>query len=85
MKLSIVNIYAPNVANDRKNFLKLLNTKVKEISNGEYNDLILCGDFNCAQDPKLDRRNEHGLNPNQPDSGHVEIKSIVQENDLEDV
>ena len=61
LNISLINVYAPNVPADRKNFFTMLHGKLYEIQNNDNPpEIMLGGDFNCVQYPPLDRRNERG-------------------------
>ena len=83
---SFINVYAPNNPVDRKKFFNDVNTKILHISQvNQERNIILGGDFNCTQNPCMDRRVDSGLNAKKPDAGHVELINIVNSNELEDV
>ena len=86
LDISVINVYAPNNVIERKTFLKILsgNILAKSQTNTGH-ELIIAGDFNCAINPNLDRRNDKGQNTTTPDGGSVEIKSLTSQHSLEDV
>ena len=47
--------------------------------------ILMVGDFNCALNPKFDRRNNIALNVKVPDAGHLEIQDIINENNMTDI
>ena len=52
LSIRLIYIYAPN--QDKSQFFENLQSLIDENS---QNDLIICGDFNLALDPKLDTNN----------------------------
>lgn len=52
-KCLIVNIYAPNKKEERRNFFKQLEEAIAEL---EYTSLILAGDFNAICDIEMDKK-----------------------------
>ena len=86
LKLSLVNIYAPNKIQERKLFFNSLTKKLKilrQVKNDH--EVIIAGDFNCALNPQNDRRNDKGQNVTTPDGGINELQSLIIENNLEDI
>ncbi len=72
---NVLNIYAPNVAGDRKRFFS------NDIRmNGEENNIVL-GDFNCTLNKDLDRK----YVPNNDDVGTKELQKILRDNYLIDI
>ncbi|VDI76277.1 exodeoxyribonuclease III [Mytilus galloprovincialis] len=71
----IYNIYAPNLAGDRKSFFE------KDILIDNNNRNIVLGDFNCALIKNLDRKPV----PLRDDIGSHELKTFVEHNELIDV
>ena len=88
LQTHLINIYAPNIPQDRINFFILLNKKIRlleQLTDDRY--IVQGGDFNCTQNSFLDRRHDkkiptHTLNE---DRGNKELKSLMMENNLEDV
>ena len=76
LKYRFVNLYAPNNAYDRLLFFKNL-SKFADVDS----ENLIAGDFNCAFDSQLDRKNCTG----KTDRGLTELKSFMKEFDLEDV
>lgn len=75
-KYRLINIYAPNVPNERINFFNMIEKYLVM----EYESLI-AGDFNCTLNPEVDRVNCIGVS----DIGNREIGNIIESYDLEDV
>ena len=76
-ELNIINIYAPTVPRERKDFLKTL----CNFKTGDTN-LILAGDFNCVEDPTFDKL---GGNPANGTAGMDELLNFTTNHDLIDV
>ena len=72
-----MNIYALNSPRERKNVFD----KLWQYKPGDGN-LILGGDFNCVEEPDLDKE---GGNPVSGTSDVEELKQLVQTNDLFDI
>ena len=51
-----INVYAPTNGLDRLTVLDVLCDTIKNCSSEEY--LFLGGDFNCTENPKLDRNHQ---------------------------
>ncbi len=73
---TIVNAYAPNEENKRKNFFQNLSKWVKDHSLNN-NAIIMCGDFNCSI-TSADR-----TNPNS-DNSRLDFTRLLKYNDLND-
>lgn len=56
-QLTLVNLYGPN--SDNPNFFKLISNQIDDNDN---TDIIICGDYNCVLNPKLDYYNYKGVN-----------------------
>ena len=56
-QLTLVNLYGPN--SDNPNFFKLISNQIDDNDN---TDIIICGDYNCVLNPKLDYYNYKGIN-----------------------
>ena len=83
---TFISIYAPNKGHERKVFFNNLNEKLKYISQSNpETEIILGGDFNCALQPQLDRRNIKGDDTKTQDIGQLELESIIKNHDLEDI
>lgn len=52
--ITVVNVYAPNVMNTRRDFFKRLSSWIKQKA-ANISSIIICGDFNCALH-KLDKK-----------------------------
>ena len=75
-KYRFLNIYAPNLPNERISFFNMLHKYfVSDYEN------ILGGDFNCTLNPSIDRLNCTGSS----DVGNRELVDIMHKFDLEDV
>ena len=85
MYAHIVNIYAPNSPNERVAFFKSLHKKVKQLKESENAELLIGGDFNCAFNFKIDRRQDKKSCEKKDDSGKTEIVNLMNELNLEDV
>ena len=70
-----INIYAPNLANERVTFFEMMQ---KHILFDE--ETLIAGDFNCSLNPFMDR-----LNCKSPDIGNIQLKNIIKKFDLEDL
>ena len=75
-KFHFLNVYAPNIPNERISFFKMIQRYV----NKDYENVV-GGDFNCTLNPLIDRLNCTGLN----DVGNRELLEIMHKFDLEDV
>ena len=75
---NVVNIYAPNIPNDRIMFFTDLGKKIKL---WQSQNVILTGDFNCCLDNKLDRQGKYTVS----DKGTNELKNLMLEHNLSDV
>ena len=53
VRMLFINIYAPTVGSERLEFYELLSDVIKQCHSDEL--LILGGDFNCTENPKMDR------------------------------
>ena len=82
-KLNLVNIYAPNDAAARANFFVQLQQKVASLKTEKTGEVIIGGDFNCALDSKLDRRQIK--NTIRHDRSSVDLKNMILALNLEDV
>ncbi|KAJ4947763.1 hypothetical protein JOQ06_009796 [Pogonophryne albipinna] len=56
VKICFINIYAPSVGAERLLFFEKLKHTLSTCDNGEY--LFLGGDFNCTENPVLDRNHQ---------------------------
>ena len=75
-EINIMNIYAPNIPNERKDFFENL----WHFKPGNEN-LILAGDFNCIDDLDFDKQ---GGNPLSGNVGVTELKDFLENNSLQD-
>ena len=75
-EINIMNIYAPNIPNERKDFFENL----WHFKPGNEN-LILAGDFNCIDDLNFDKQ---GGNPLSGNIGITELKDFLENNSLKD-
>jgi exonuclease III len=75
-KFRLINIYAPNVPNERIYFFEMISKYVTQ-----DHETILAGDFNCTLNPKIDRLNCVGIS----DIGNTQLQGIINNFDLEDV
>ena len=75
--INILNIYAPTIPSERKQFM----SNIWQYKTGD-NNLILGGDFNCVEEPSLDKL---GGNPTSSTAGIEELKDFTWNNDLLDV
>ena len=75
--INILNIYAPTIPSERKHFMN----NIWQYKTGD-NNLILGGDFNCVEEPSLDKL---GGNPTSGTAGIEELKDFTWNNDLLDV
>lgn len=73
-----LNVYAPTKGVDRMGFLDVLCDTVKVSSDDEY--LFLCGDFNCTENPPLDRNH---IEPHPASSRR--LRQLAAAADLSDV
>jgi exonuclease III len=69
--LRVINIYAPNIAAERRRFFMDLSPFF--VTN---RDIIFCGDFNCVMDTRIDKV---GGNLENGTEGSEEIKSICRD------
>lgn len=69
-KITIVNPYGPN--NDSPNFFQHILNCIDDIDTDET---IICGDFNCVQNPELDYYNYKGINNAKAREKVLEIMS----------
>ena len=76
---TLVNVYAPNDENYRKQSFKSLIPWINENACNKEN-IIVGGDFNCCLENN-DRSSKTHLN----DKSRIEMKHILQKNNLEDV
>lgn len=56
-RLTLINLYGPN--NDSPNFFQSISDYIDRINNSDF---IICGDYNCVLDPKLDSYNYKFVN-----------------------
>ena len=82
-KLHLVNIYAPNDPAARAKFFVQLQQKVASLKTEKTGEVIIGGDFNCALDSKLDRRQTN--NTVRHDRSSVDLKNMILALNLEDV
>ena len=75
-KYRLMNIYAPNNPKERQMFFN----KLQDYELIEH-EMLISGDFNCTLNPEIDRLNC----VNSCDIGSVEVTSIINKFDLEDV
>ncbi len=76
-EMNIINIYAPTVPRERKEFMG----KIWNYKTGDTN-LILGGDFNCVEDPQMDKL---GGNPTAGTIGTEELRDFIDQNKLTDI
>ncbi len=76
-RLTICNIYGPN--KDSPAFFNKINTIVEDLKNLE---IILAGDFNLVQDPKLDKQG--GTSVEKYKESQAVITKIMEDKDLID-
>ena len=80
LPISLSTVYAPAVTPDRAPFFESLSDNLPIDDDVCLN--ILCGDFNCIEDPTLDKS---GGNPNSGTDGFTELQNITALLDLEDL
>ena len=77
MKINLINIYAPN--HDNPEFFK----EIKDLAlKGEFDYVILCGDFNLVLDPKKDSHNYKKINNPKARLATMELMDEVDLLDL---
>ena len=77
--VTLVNIYAPNKASERKAFFN----SVKHFCSKAEDPRIIAGDYNCVQNPLIDRKKSS--NKNTADDGARELNDLISYLDLEDI
>jgi exonuclease III len=74
--VNVMNLYAPTIPQDRKQFFDDL----WQYKPGDQN-LLLAGDFNCTVNPAIDKQ---GGNPLSGTTGLEELTHFINSNDLKD-
>ncbi|KAI8484945.1 hypothetical protein Bbelb_373520 [Branchiostoma belcheri] len=74
--LRVCNVYAPNVPANRKSFFRDLNKYLSTVE-----PTILCGDFNCVENPSIDKR---GGSQSLGAGGSRALKNLCSQYDLVD-
>ena len=85
LKLSIINVYAPNHGAERVKFFKELKVMILNIHENLESEVIIGGDFNTCLNEVLDRRYDDNTNHRGEDQGAKEINEIMTEYELEDI
>lgn len=78
VKLVFLNVYTPTNAVDRVAFLNILSDCVKNCEDDGF--MFLGGDFNCTEDPTLDRNHPEP----HPPSSHT-LRQLMENQELSDV
>ena len=76
--LVFINIYAPNVGAERKNFLEKIGERMGDCGSDDY--VFLGGDFNCTENDLLDRNHKE---PHQ--ASQQTLRQLVSSHGLVDV
>src|SRR5690606_682555 len=79
----LYNIYAPTTSSNQQQ--TFFHTIFQTISPIQEHNVILCGDWNTALQPNLDRIRATGLSPTDADPGAKHILSFMQDNNLCDI
>ena len=85
LNITIINIYAPNIAKERECFFVNLNKMIRNLKTNSDREVIIGGDFNCTMNNQYDRRYADTAVKRIDDKGRKEISDIMIEHDLEDV
>ena len=76
-RVNIINIYAPNVPRERKEFYD----KLWQYKPGDVN-IVLTGDFNCVAEPDIDK---YGGNHTSGTTGIEELTQFLNDHNLVDI
>ena len=86
LNMHLVNIYAPNIVNERIQFIKWLDRKLTDLKNLDQNaELMVGGDFNCAMNYKCDRRYQNKNALKVDDASSKDFKDLMNVHNLEDI
>ena len=78
----LTNIYAPNIGNERKKFLKSITSMLHKKDTSTH---IIGGDFNCVSKYDLDRKSNQRSAKDKHDEGETELLNLQNTLTLEDV
>ena len=82
----LINVYAPNTEMSRLNFLKNLKQQIKRENVDDFRDnIILGGDFNLIQNPRLDRKGGSFNFSATYKKGQEVFEDIINETNLVDI
>jgi exonuclease III len=76
-KLKLINVYAPNIGQERRSYFKQLHTHLANVGT----DVVIGGDFNCALNSSIDRVNCSS----NTDVGNVELHELMGTYHVEDI